>query len=428
MSRTDCSTKHPSWARTYSIQRLILDGEHAHLLTGLAEIRIAESRVPSAERRRGSSMEMMSSEEKDYLSELDAFGGYLTAIGYADCIGSYRNMPYDYTACEGYLRRVRSLLSHDLRTAVRLFALGESVESSEVECSGISAYLHALLHAGILRDRAGRLSTDNLVCRVVEGCFLFVTNEFGGEIPAYFGDDSIKLTRHLGGFPGQHGLDVCCGSGIQSILMARRGLSVVGLDIQKAALRLARINSRINRIDHMVTFVHADVREYRSEETYDVVVSNPPLLPIPSGMDYSVVGDGGESGLEITNEVVRLFCKHANSKAQAVVIGMCLGSGRSLELVDWLETIAGPNSLSCQVWLLMQKDALSMGELSSLTSHVHFGGPYNAALQQWVDMCAERGADHCYAFLLKLSRGYMPSSVAVIPLYERCASNGWYVT
>lgn len=305
---------------------------------------------------------------------------------------------------------------------------GRAAESYEVECSGISAYLHALLHAGILRDRAGRLSTDNLVCRVVEGCFLFVTNEFGGEIPAYFGDDSIKLTRHLGGFPGQHGLDVCCGSGIQSILMARRGLSVVGLDIQKAALRLARINSRINRIDHMVTFVHADVREYRSEETYDVVVSNPPLLPIPSGMDYSVVGDGGESGLEITNEVVRLFCKHANSKAQAVVIGMCLGSGRSLELVDWLETIAGPNSLSCQVWLLMQKDALSMGELSSLTSHVHFGGPYNAALQQWVDMCAERGADHCYAFLLKLSRGYMPSSVAVIPLYERCASNGWYVT
>ncbi len=36
---------------------------------------------------------------------------------------------------------------------------------------------------------------------------------------------------------------------------------------------------------------------------FDLICMNPPLLPIPSGLGYPFIGDGGPDGLAVTRRV-----------------------------------------------------------------------------------------------------------------------------
>ncbi|HUW60485.1 MAG TPA: hypothetical protein VMZ06_05720 [Candidatus Bathyarchaeia archaeon] len=137
-------------------------------------------------------------------SQWCSFGRYLDHIGYADCIYSIGNMPYAQQNCYGFVKEVRSLLPFELRTAMRLLFLRDSVEEAQLARTSLHEYLPVLIDSGIaIRNSGMYIRMNTLYCHVVDGCYLFVTApDFAGEIKAYFGDDSIKLSRHL---PGQHG-------------------------------------------------------------------------------------------------------------------------------------------------------------------------------------------------------------------------------
>ena len=136
-----------------------------------------------------------------------------------------------------------------MRILGRLLMLGESVGREEVESTGFQHFVLPLVKMGILIDNGITIKTNGVYCQVVDGIFLFVSSQHqkgSNDIIAYFGEDSIKLSRHLSGQPGDKGLDFCCGSGIQTICLARRGLQMTGVDIQHEALSLAKINARRN--------------------------------------------------------------------------------------------------------------------------------------------------------------------------------------
>lgn len=73
-------------------------------------------------------------------------------------------------------------------------------------------------------------------------------------------------------------LDLCCGNGRVSILMAKRGFRAVGMDISKTFLDDARKKAKTHRVSKMVTFLEGDVRELKrvvgkQSQPFDVVVS-----------------------------------------------------------------------------------------------------------------------------------------------------------
>jgi SAM-dependent methyltransferase len=68
-------------------------------------------------------------------------------------------------------------------------------------------------------------------------------------------------------------LDLACGSGPHSIEMARRGYSVVGVDIAPELLGIAREAAAEEPGDLDVTFVEADLRELDYEDEFDLVIS-----------------------------------------------------------------------------------------------------------------------------------------------------------
>ena len=75
-------------------------------------------------------------------------------------------------------------------------------------------------------------------------------------------------------------LDVGTGSGVQAFLAARHSERVVGLDVNQRALRLARLNARLNDIDK-VEWRHGNLFEPAENERYDLVAANPPFIVSP---------------------------------------------------------------------------------------------------------------------------------------------------
>jgi release factor glutamine methyltransferase len=110
-------------------------------------------------------------------------------------------------------------------------------------------------------------------------------------------------------------IDVGTGSGAIAIALARLcpKLSIIGIDISKEAIALARINARFNKVSDRVVFKRGDIRDMELPKAIGVV-SNPPYIPtslLPSlPLEIRLYEpiralDGGKDGLEVIREIVR---------------------------------------------------------------------------------------------------------------------------
>ena len=74
-------------------------------------------------------------------------------------------------------------------------------------------------------------------------------------------------------------LDIGVGSGciLISILLERPQLSGVGLDISKNAIKIAKINAKLQQVHNRITFVNTGIDKYNLGK-YDLIVSNPPYI------------------------------------------------------------------------------------------------------------------------------------------------------
>lgn len=77
--------------------------------------------------------------------------------------------------------------------------------------------------------------------------------------------------------PGMAVLDMGTGSGIGAIAAARRGARVVAVDISPEAVRCARINVLLNRVEDSVEVRRGDLFEPVRGERFDLVLFNPPF-------------------------------------------------------------------------------------------------------------------------------------------------------
>ena len=67
-------------------------------------------------------------------------------------------------------------------------------------------------------------------------------------------------------------LDVGCGTGTYSVIMAQSGYDVTGVDFVEAALEMAR--ERAQAAEVHVTLEHADVCAYQTQDAFDLVLDS----------------------------------------------------------------------------------------------------------------------------------------------------------
>jgi release factor glutamine methyltransferase len=82
--------------------------------------------------------------------------------------------------------------------------------------------------------------------------------------------------------PGAAGLDLCTGSGVLAVAAARHGCrQVTAVDVSRKAVLAARFNARLNGL--RVRSVRGDLFEPVRDQRFDLIVSNPPYVPSPTG-------------------------------------------------------------------------------------------------------------------------------------------------
>ena len=144
----------------------------------------------------------------------------------------------------------------------------------------------------------GTVSFRGHELHVGEGCLIPrpETELMVGAVLNRFGENSGAL----------HVLDIGTGSGniAVSLALERPDWQVTATDFSEDALRFARINAEMNRVNQRIHFVHSDLFE-GLDQKFDALVSNPPYLTARElgslqkevTFEPCMALDGGEDGL-----------------------------------------------------------------------------------------------------------------------------------
>jgi SAM-dependent methyltransferase len=185
------------------------------------------------------------------------------------------------------LRSVIARLDPSSQTIARLFRLGEPADATSVEAIP-PAVMDAFATTGLLVPDAAGWRTPNLVLVPLEGMLVFASvppsyPTASGPCSVWFDLSSYVIARALpGSLAGARVLDVCSGTGIQSLLCAARGAaSTLGLEINEQAVEVARINAAMNGLGASIEFRRSDrLAGLRDAERFDFVVCNTPYAPV----------------------------------------------------------------------------------------------------------------------------------------------------
>ena len=110
-------------------------------------------------------------------------------------------------------------------------------------------------------------------------------------------------------------LDIGTGSGCIIISILKEFISAkgTGIDISKDAIKVAKINAKMQHLENRIKFIHSDVDKFLSSK-YDLIISNPPYIKKSEIKDLDedvknfepvLALDGGSDGLTEIKKVVK---------------------------------------------------------------------------------------------------------------------------
>ncbi|MBC7319064.1 peptide chain release factor N(5)-glutamine methyltransferase [bacterium] len=116
------------------------------------------------------------------------------------------------------------------------------------------------------------------------------------------------------------GLDLFCGSGVIGLTILYKGTcqKLLGIDISSKSIEVATINAKRLELLERCRFLKADIKGLLLEESFDLIVANPPYLPASmwDSLDPEVRQEpkeallGGEDGLIFYPEIARIISKN----------------------------------------------------------------------------------------------------------------------
>lgn len=100
----------------------------------------------------------------------------------------------------------------------------------------------------------------------------------------------------------QRALDLGTGCGVQSLHLAQHADHVVSTDINQRALATARLTGLLNEIDFDLR--EGSLYEPVANETFDLIVSNPPFVMSPPTGERLIYREGSHTGDDLVRDVV----------------------------------------------------------------------------------------------------------------------------
>jgi len=107
-----------------------------------------------------------------------------------------------------------------------------------------------------------------------------------------FSVDAVLLENFISARRLEKGIELGCGSGVISILLAKRlnSTNITAVEIQETLAKRAERNIRLNNLDDRIKLLSRDIRELRkvfNTNEFDFVFSNPPFRkPMTGRISY----------------------------------------------------------------------------------------------------------------------------------------------
>lgn len=236
----------------------------------------------------------------------------------------------------GHAREIGTLLQSVVRNHPETFA--ECFTTLNCGKAGVSeqpAELVRLVELGVCRREDDRIAANFRVTVRPELLLLSDTPSYTGSDRVWYplDDESTLFADRLPDCRGQHVLDVGCGSGILGLTSARNGARrVTAIDLSPRAVAMTSLNSAINGLEPVVEVRVSDIASLPvPDDPYDLLLLNPPFVPLPEGTTYMLSGAGGADGLTVVHATLRRLREIMSERHGLAVISMSPGDAeRSL--------------------------------------------------------------------------------------------------
>jgi SAM-dependent methyltransferase len=284
-------------------------------------------------------------------------------------------------------------------TLARLFAYDDAIDRGTVrdllgtECFG------SLESSGILTADSfveGRVrSTFRLL--PLEGLWILSDRfDAGTDCVMGPGPTTVQLIRLLPERIAGSVLDVGCGAGSLVLVAASRGASpAVGTDLNGRALETARFNARLNGLE--VDFRQGDLLEPVINDTFDLVVAQPPYVPHPPGLPAATYLHGGPRGDELAMRMISDLPRILSGRGHALIL-MDTAARKGDLLSNRMRALLGDAPIDLVVLAApgASADLQSIGY--ALLDAAQVGSEYSAAVRRYRDHMEALGIEefrHC---------------------------------
>lgn len=258
-------------------------------------------------------------EARDDLGRLGDALAWSGLAEYVACFDPFRPRGSDWERC-------RSEAPERLQPLIDLFLLGREVLRDALP-RPLRTELVALEATGLLRSRAGAVAMrGGVVILPVFGRWL-ICHPPQANPRFYFGDDTVALLARSMPKAGGSCLDLCSGPGMLAMHAAGSADQVVAVERSPEAAQTARLNVALNRLSRRIEVIEGDLYGPVAGRSFDTVIANPPMLPIPAGLAGPTIGSGGEDGLAVTRRILSGLPAVLAPDGTAQIIGMVLSDG-----------------------------------------------------------------------------------------------------
>jgi hypothetical protein len=306
-----------------------------------------------------------------------------------------------------------------LAAALRLLLLADPVPSAPLVAALGYEVVEAAVAAGVLAHDAAADAFHTEGRSLVSwfgGCYLCSTNPYYPAAPAgggavYMGPDSLALAsallRRAPLLPAEgDAADLCCGSGIAGLSVALRtpGLSWTAVDLAPEAVACAAFNAGLNGVADRHRAAPGDLFAPLGGRRFDLLVCNPPFVPVPDGTPFPLYGAGGDDGLAVLRPLLDGVAARLREGGVAVVYAEGLADGDGPFVLRELRRVAARDRLDARLEVLSL--ATTPQALYTLGSMLARQQPSRLGeLPRWQDLFARRQATGYATYALEIRSG-----------------------
>lgn len=143
-------------------------------------------------------------------------------------------------------------------------------------------------------------------------------------------EDTFLLADNMDVCGGEYVLELGTGCGLLAILAAEAGARVIATDVNPAALRCARENARANDVNERIEFRPGSLFEPIGGESFDLIIFNPPYLPVPRGDELDTPLDraweGGPNGRAVIDRFLDELPEHLKPRGRILFVQSSLSN------------------------------------------------------------------------------------------------------